>query len=157
MAINWETGEISGEQHIFKDEHVHPLVEQLSDIAVAYVDVSDIGVTPDRRAWVSLLGTAYPEEDVAKVKESLDLCRVIKTPKGFILDVSAGDFTLTEEPDEFKFAPDRLIDIESDEWEPVIGLITTDEERTKIEGILFDQFSFMVGTSVLELLAREDE
>ncbi|HVX48264.1 MAG TPA: hypothetical protein VHA05_02825 [Candidatus Saccharimonadales bacterium] len=149
MGIDWETGEITGEQHILHPDQLTTMAKNLEVGGVAYIDASCLSADEKGALWLDPDADTFFEAEADDVKEGLYLCRVIRIKDGFIVDASAGDFILDVEESDDTIAVNTRFDHAGEGWFPVIGLVGTDMEREELGKILFREYDIVLDRSVL--------
>jgi hypothetical protein len=152
MGINWNTGEITAEQHVLQPEQLTPMAKDMELGQIAYMDADELGASLDGKLWIKQHAALYSEDEVPKVSEAnegLYFCRLIRIDQGYVVDASAGDYKLNrfEPKDTVPVAAD--FDPEEEGWIPVVGLAGTDLERYALGEMLFDKHNILLGKSVL--------
>jgi hypothetical protein len=148
MAIDWETGKITTEQHVLPSEQLTPMLKTLEVGEVVYIEVDGLRADHSGALWLDPDADAFNEEEAADRSDDLYLCRVIKTEEGFVIDASAGDFILHPESED-TVPVDTRMDYESVNWFPVVGLISNDLQREQFGKILFENHDIVLARSVL--------
>ncbi len=148
MAIDWEAGRIDEDQHRLRPEQTIPLVNALTVGDIAYVD-GEAALSADLAGslWLNPGAQTHTSDEISE--EDVDVCRVVCTEDGFIVDASAPSFTLAPgSKDKIDVDADR--DFEAEGWFPVVGLIEDPSQHESIGKILFAQYNIVLGRSALQ-------
>ena len=155
MSIDWEKGEINEEPHEVRSEQVSPLVASLAIGGVAYVGPDALNADAKHKLWLNPDRTTVSAAQAAQQLEDTELCRIIRTPEGFVVDVSVGGFELNAHSQQgIGISGDDMFNHADEGWYPVIGLIETESQRESADEILFTHYGIMLGESALQLEAE---
>ena len=55
MGIDWNTGEITGEQHVLRPDQLTPVAQDMKMGQIAYMDADELSASPDGGLWISTL------------------------------------------------------------------------------------------------------
>lgn len=149
MAIDWDTGEITSDQHILHPNQLTPVAKDMEVGQVTYMDADELAVSLDGSLWINPDAVLYPADEVPAVIDNMYFCRVIKTDQGYIVDASAGDYRLDPLESGDTVSIKTELDPAEEDWIPVVGLVSTDLERDRFGEILFEKYDIFLDKSVL--------
>ena len=158
MAIDWETGKITREQHVLHPDQLTRVARDMEIGQVSYIDADDLSASPDGSLWIKPDSVLYAADKVPALIENMYFCRAIRIKKGYIVDASAGDFRLDLFESEDTVDVQNELDPAEEGWIPIVGLIGTGLEREELHRILLEKHHIFLNKSVLlSLLEAESD
>lgn len=146
MAIDFLSGEFTGEQVVVSSVMRAPLVKNLEAGESGFVDYTAVWMDKRAKVWIDTHAPCVDDEELV----GDDCAVVINTPIGFVVDVSYmnedgnSDEFADEQPTQFRLLPQVRPNYEEPGLDvlpaPVVGLVTSSLERDIFSRILFDQF-----------------
>ncbi len=150
MPFDFCERRLTGEQQQLDAEFLVPTVIDMSNGSTGYVSEEAYWADLEGKLWIDGSAPAWIDPNTTGMLNSEELVRVIRTPLGYLLDVShfgyIGNGAETNQVVR-QAALDTNVNIEA---VPIIGWISNPAELELVSEILLEQFNIILEQSYLE-------